>query len=140
MNSLTENDYSKDSYETQIVQIGKQMYWERPLFELTKFQTDQWEYQDAFKLRNPQFQNENVSASRFSTRIDYIYLHSLEKVSWSLKECFLINICTVTDHSTTFASFEKNRFEYLFDIIEIVTKKASEISKEVFCFQEYDFF
>ncbi len=39
------------------------------------FITDEWGYQDAFKLINTEKKNEQVVTCDYGTRIDYIYVH-----------------------------------------------------------------
>lgn len=107
MNSLTENDYSNEYFQENIYQLRKKSDWERPLFDLTKHLTQNWNYQDAFRLKNPSLIDRDIVTSRFHTRIDYIYLKPKENDSWILDECFIIDTNNITDHKAVFASFRK---------------------------------
>jgi endonuclease/exonuclease/phosphatase family metal-dependent hydrolase len=106
MNALTKDDYSDDYYQNAIVKIREQNRWEKPRFDLTKLITDEWGYQDAFKLINPEKQNEEVATCDYRTRIDYIYVHLRINDQWKLTKCSIIDTKKATDHMGVFAEFE----------------------------------
>lgn len=58
MNALTREDYSDNYYQNTILQIRKQYREEKPRFDLTKLMAREWDYQDAFKVMNPEKQDE----------------------------------------------------------------------------------
>ena len=58
MNALTRDDYSDLYYRDAVVGVRENHRWEKPRFELTSLITHQWNYQDAFKLKNPEIKNE----------------------------------------------------------------------------------
>ena len=102
MNALTREDYSDDYYQNVVVGEREKGGWEKPFFDLTKLITDEWKYQDAFKLINPQLKDEHVATSRFGTRIDYIYIHPRVYDRWKLTKCEIIDTKGATDHNTIF--------------------------------------
>ncbi|CAF0862317.1 unnamed protein product [Adineta steineri] len=106
MNALTREDYSDKYYENIVAGKRKRSGWETPRFDLTKFITDEWKYEDAFKLMNPQLKDEEVVTCAYGTRIDYIYLRPRENDSWKLTKCSIINAQPATDHNAVFAEFE----------------------------------
>jgi endonuclease/exonuclease/phosphatase family metal-dependent hydrolase len=105
MNALTREDYSDDYYQKKVVDIRENSGWEKPRFDLTKLITNDWGYQDAFKLINPQLKDEQVATSRFETRVDYIYVHPRVNHQWTLTKCQLIDTKGATDHHAVFAEF-----------------------------------
>ncbi|CAF3747215.1 unnamed protein product [Adineta steineri] len=108
MNSLTRDDYSDNYYERIIVNKREKSNWEKPRFDLTHLITQQWNYQDAFKLINPQIKDEQLSTCAYGTRIDYIYVHPRINERWNLTKCSIIDTKGVTDHNCVFAEFTKH--------------------------------
>jgi exonuclease III len=106
MNALTREDYSDHYYRDVIVGKREKNQWEKPRFDLTKLITDEWGYQDAFKLINPELKDEQGITCRYGTRIDYIYVHSRVKDQWRISKCEIINTKGATDHNIIFAEFE----------------------------------
>jgi exonuclease III len=106
MNALTREDYS-DHYYRDIV-VGKREIsgWEKPRFDLTKLITDEWGYQDAFQLINPELKDEQGITCRHGARIDYIYVHPRVNDQWRLSKCEIIDTKGVTDHNAILAEFE----------------------------------
>jgi exonuclease III len=72
INALTRDDYSQFYYRDIVAGKRQQSGWEKPRFDLTKLIRDKWNYQDAFKLINPQLKDEQVATCDYGTRIDYI--------------------------------------------------------------------
>jgi endonuclease/exonuclease/phosphatase family metal-dependent hydrolase len=106
MNALTREDYSDDYYRKKIVDVRENSGWEKPRFDLKKLITNEWGYQDAFKLINPQLKDEEVATCDYGTRIDYIYLHPHVNDQWTLTKCQIIDTKGATDHHAVFAEFE----------------------------------
>ncbi|CAF0910481.1 unnamed protein product [Adineta ricciae] len=107
MNALTREDYSDDYYQDAIVGKRKCSGWEKPRFDLIKLITDEWNYQDVFRLKNPQIKDEQAATCRFGTRIDYIYVHPRVTDQWILNECSIIETKGATDHNIVFAEFKQ---------------------------------
>jgi endonuclease/exonuclease/phosphatase family metal-dependent hydrolase len=105
MNALTREDYSDDYYRDIVVGRREKSRWEKPRFDLTKLITNEWNYQDAFKLINPQLKDEEVVTCDYGTRIDYIYVHPRVNDQWSLNKCQIIDTKRATDHNIVFAEF-----------------------------------
>ncbi|CAF3425434.1 unnamed protein product [Rotaria sp. Silwood2] len=106
MNALTRDDYSDNYYREQVVGIRENFQWEKPRFDLTKLITGEWNYQDVFKLNNPQVKDEQIATCRYGTRIDYIYVHPRDNDQWFLNECSIIDTKGETDHNAVFAEFK----------------------------------
>ena len=105
MNALTRDDYSDDYYRDVVAGKREKDGWEKPYFDLTKLITDEWKYQDAFKVINPQLQDDQVTTCRFGTRIDYIYIHPRVNDRWRLTKCEIIDTKGATDHNAIFTEF-----------------------------------
>lgn len=108
MNALTRDDYSDEYYQNEIALVREKAVWEKPRFDLTKFITEQWGYQDAYKLINPEQKDRAVATCDYGTRIDYIYVHPRVNDRWTLKQCQIIDTKGATDHQAVFAEFELN--------------------------------
>jgi endonuclease/exonuclease/phosphatase family metal-dependent hydrolase len=107
MNALTRDDYSENYYTNIVAGKREKSGWEKPRFDLTDLITKQWNYQDAFKLINPQAKDEQVVTCAYGTRIDYIYLRPRKNDQWRLTNCSIINTQPATDHNTVFAEFQQ---------------------------------
>jgi len=105
MNALTREDYTDTYYEHTVVRKREKSDWEKPRFDLTNLITNEWGYQDALKLFNPQLKNEQVVTCDYGTRIDYIYVHPRVNDQWSLNKCQIIDTKRATDHNIVFAEF-----------------------------------
>jgi endonuclease/exonuclease/phosphatase family metal-dependent hydrolase len=108
MNSLSSDDYSDRYYRATVAGIRERSGWEKPRFELTDLIQKQWNYQDAFKLINPQAKDNQVVTCAYGTRIDYIYLRPRQNNQWRLTNCSIINTQPATDHNAVFAEFQRN--------------------------------
>ena len=75
MNALTREDYSDQYFQKKVLGKREASRWEKPRFDLTKLITEEWGYEDAFRLLHPQLKDKEASTCRFGTRIDYIYIH-----------------------------------------------------------------
>jgi endonuclease/exonuclease/phosphatase family metal-dependent hydrolase len=106
MNALTRDDYSENYYTNIVAGKRERSNWEKPRFELTDLITKQWNYQDAFKLINPQVKDEQVGTCVYGTRIDYIYLRPRNNDQWRLTQCSIIDTKGATDHNAVFAEFK----------------------------------
>jgi len=115
MNSLTRDDYSDDYYENVVVKKC-----EKPCFDLTNLITKQWNYQDVFKLVNPQAKDKQVATCENGTRIDYIYVNPCVNDLWKLTECSIINTKGVTDHKVVLAVFEQKDTDGTYGISDLV--------------------
>jgi endonuclease/exonuclease/phosphatase family metal-dependent hydrolase len=107
MNALTREDYSDDYYQNIVAGKREESGWEKPRFDLTKLITDEWGYQDALKLINPQLKDEQVVTCDYGTRIDYIYIHPRVNDQWTLTKCQIIDTKGATDHNAVLAEFVK---------------------------------
>lgn len=105
MNALTRNDYYNDYYREHVVGMRESFQREKPRFDLTKLITDEWHYQDIFKLKNPHLKDEQVATCRYGTRIDYIYVRSRDNEQWFPGRCSIIDTEGETDHKIVFAEF-----------------------------------
>jgi len=105
MNSLTRDDYSDNYYRHTVFGKREKSGWEKPRFDLTKLITDEWDYQDAFKLINPQVKDEQIATCDYGTRIDYIYVHPRLNDQWTLTKCQIIDTKGATDHNAVLAEF-----------------------------------
>jgi endonuclease/exonuclease/phosphatase family metal-dependent hydrolase len=105
MNALTRDDYSDKYYQDAVDGVRRKSGWEKPRFDLTKLITDEWNYQDAFKLKNPEVKDEEIVTCRYGTRIDYIYIRPRVDDQWILNECSIIDTKGATDHNAVFAEF-----------------------------------
>jgi endonuclease/exonuclease/phosphatase family metal-dependent hydrolase len=105
MNALTRDDYSDDYCQNIVVGKREESGWEKPRFDLTKLITDEWGYQDALKLINPQLKDEQVVTCDYGTRIDYIYVHPRVNDQWILTKCHIIDTKGATDHNAVLAEF-----------------------------------
>ncbi|UJR18839.1 hypothetical protein I4U23_021967 [Adineta vaga] len=106
MNVLTRDDYSDDYYQEQVVKMRESFQREKPRFDLTKLITDEWNYQDVFKLKNGQIKDEQIATCRYGTRVDYIYVRPRDNDQWFLSECSIIDTKGETDHNAVFAEFK----------------------------------
>ena len=106
MNALTREDYSDEYFKKNIFEKREKSAWEKPRFDLTKLITQDWNYQDALKLINPQLKDEQISTCDYGTRIDYIYVHPRVIDQWILSECSIIDTKEVTDHNVILAEFK----------------------------------
>jgi len=107
MNALTRDDYSDKYYENIVFGRREKSGWEKPRFELTDLITNQWNYQDAFKLINSQAKDGQVVTCEYGTRIDYIYLLPRTNDQWKLTQCSIIDTKGATDHNIVFAEFQQ---------------------------------
>jgi len=105
MNALTRDDYSEFYYRDIVAGKREKSGWEKPRFDLTKLIRDEWGYQDAFKLINPQLKDEEVVTCDYGTRIDYISMHPRINDQWILTKCQIIDTKGATDHNAVFAQF-----------------------------------
>ncbi len=105
MNALTREDYSDHYYRHMVVEKRDKSGWEKPRFDLTKLIRDEWNYQDAFKLTNPEKKDFQVVTCDYGTRIDYIYFHPRINDQWTLTKCQIIDTKGATDHNAVFAEF-----------------------------------
>jgi len=105
MNALTRDDYSEFYYRDIVAGKREKSGWEKPRFDLTKLIRDEWNYQDAFKLINPQLKDEHVQTCDYGTRIDYISMHPRINDQWILTKCQIIDTKGATDHNAVFAEF-----------------------------------
>jgi exonuclease III len=107
MNSLTRDDYSDEYFQKQIIEVRAMSCWEKPRFDLTKLITNEWKYQDAYKLINSEVKDAQISTCDYGTRIDYIYVHPrVINDQWIIKQCQIIDTKGFTDHNAVFAEFE----------------------------------
>jgi exonuclease III len=105
MNALIRDDYSDKYYQDAVDGVREKSGWEKPRFDLTKLITDEWKYQDAFKLKNPELKVEEIVTCRYGTRIDYIYIRPRVDDQWILNECSMIDTKGATDHNAVLAEF-----------------------------------
>jgi exonuclease III len=106
MNALTRDDYSDNYYREQVAGRRESFQREKPRFDLTKLITDEWNYQDVFKLKNPQVKDEQIATCRYGTRVDYIYVYPRDNDQWFLSKCSIIDTKAETDHNAVFAEFK----------------------------------
>ncbi|CAF1426065.1 unnamed protein product [Adineta steineri] len=106
MNALTRDDYSDDYFSKTVFGQRKKSGWEKPRFDLTHLITHEWDYQDAFKLKNPKIKDEQLATCAYGTRIDYIFVHPRVNERWNLTECSIIDTKGVTDHNGVLAEFK----------------------------------
>jgi endonuclease/exonuclease/phosphatase family metal-dependent hydrolase len=107
MNALTRDDYSDEYFQKQIIEVREESRWEKPRFDLTKLITNEWRYQDAYRLINAEAKDAQISTCYYGTRIDYIYVHPrVINDQWIIKQCEIIDTKGFTDHQAVFAEFE----------------------------------
>ena len=106
MNAFTRDDYSDQYYHDEIVAKREESQWEQPRFDVTKLITEEWGYEDVYRLYNPENKDQQVATCRFQTRIDYIYVHPRVNDEWIVKQCHIIDTQGFTDHQAVFTEFE----------------------------------
>ncbi len=105
INALTRHDYTDEYFKAMILEKRENFQWKKLRFDLAKLITNEWDYQDAFKLINPKLKDKQVATCRFGTRVDYIYVHPRVNDQWTLTKCQIIDTKRATDHHAVLAEF-----------------------------------
>jgi len=105
-NALTRNDYSDRYYQNIVEGKRRQSGWELPRFDLTNLLTNEWKYEDVFRIANPELKDEDVSTCAYGTRIDYVFLHPRLTDRFFVNKCEIIDTKGVTDHNAVFVELK----------------------------------
>ena len=105
-NALTRDDYSDKYYQNIVEGKRRQSGWELPRFDLTNLLTNEWKYEDVFRIANPELKDEDVVTCEYGTRIDYIYIQRKVLQKWNLTKCEIIDTKGATDHNAVLAEFQ----------------------------------